>query len=233
MGIGERIAQTFGAEDAAGFLMPGERQLATYAANALVAEGETIAWIRTRHFATNRGAALGLTAEALRQVGRTAASGGLLSLTNYRLLFVAHRLNVHTGHFSVFLPTIESADREATELGAQLTVLTHTMAYLFKVADATAVGHAIAAARAAVAPADVEQMRQDVHAHPERVGDGLRRFWRADAPGLREEELMARVRAAGEARRLEEVFGVLNVVELLHPEWRAAVLDLLDLPPAP
>lgn len=230
MSISEKIVTGLGAEDAQRYLLPGETQLASLPTTALVAPDEVIGWIRHLHHPTNRGQAVAVTGQALWATAQVDQPGGLLSLTNYRLLFVSHRVNLHVGRFSVFLPTIREVTCETTELAYKMVLETTSLDYIFGAVkgDLDAFIEQITGARAALTDEQVAGLKQVVAQHLDRVGAGLHAFWRAEAGVPHEEELTRLIEEARGKRRLEEVFGVINALELLHPDLALRLLGQLN-----
>lgn len=150
-------------------------------------------------------------------------SGGHLTLTNYRLLYqTAHQPNLQTGRFSTFLPTI-------LQVFPVVRVATSFADYFFNTFHGQELVEATHRAKAALTPSDLEALRAAVRADPDKAGAGTHAFWKKDLQGVSAEDLehlaqwvrndpgdtKARV-VQGE--RPMSVFGLLNAVELLHPE---------------
>lgn len=245
MAFPETLAHAFGASDATPHLYPGEQQLLVKGVNSWIS-GHSVTVEQRRmkpeHARALAGVALlagsvatGLplsllaadgiakTALALREVPELEGVGGLLSLTTMRLCFCSHRMNFHLGRFSIFLPTIESVDVTGS-VGPALRVHTGALTYRFVAQDQEHLRDEIMAAKQALDADAVTQLRAAVRADIERAGYGLRAFFRDHADELSEERLFAAIERADQLDRLNEVYGVFNVVELLYPELVPALL---------
>jgi hypothetical protein len=104
--------------------------------------------------------------------GGKEAIGGLLYLTDRRLIFVSHALNRVVGRMSVLLPAITTATDRSGLITKKLRVTTHALALEFVV---WGVKGLIAEIERAQHVADPRSILADARADPERLGSGLER----------------------------------------------------------
>lgn len=99
--------------------------------------------------------------------------GGFLHLTNFRLIFKAHRINRLTGKLSILLPTVTAADDTSYMMVERLTVSTQTARVSFVVADPSEAAGVILQARDALSPQATGELRRLALDRPELFADGL------------------------------------------------------------
>lgn len=154
------------------------------------------------------------------------AIGGRIYLTNYRLVFKAHRFNRVRGTFSVFLPTIEEVRDASFAVTRQVTVSTAMQDFTFVVWGIPQLIDTMDECRAEFDGAYTAELATLVLAEPWKIGDGLQTVARYEALNMG----MSAARRWGDdfsavastvANMIDsrfnqaEVAGALQVVELL------------------
>lgn len=99
--------------------------------------------------------------------------GGFLHLTNFRLIFKAHRINRLTGKLSILLPTVTAAEDTSYLMVKRLTVSTQAARVGFVVADPSRAAGAILQARDNLSARVAGQLRSLALDRPELFSDGL------------------------------------------------------------
>lgn len=191
-------------------LLPGEKVLLTKSANAL---------IRIKDYGLSRFFADDL----LRLIGMKGIEGigGKLHLTNYRLLFKAHRINRLTGKFSIALPTILGVKDTSHFIMKRIEVTTVTENFEFVVWDIPELIATIDMAREELTPAKVDELRTAVVENYDKFGNGLKIVKSIEAMNkalLVTRKSGALVKLATDAGSPIELSGILNLIELLGEE---------------
>ncbi|MFE2264483.1 hypothetical protein [Streptomyces griseosporeus] len=160
------------------------------------------------------------------------AIGGRVHLTNYRLVFRAHRFNRLRGSFSVFLPSVADVRDTSFAVTRKVTVTTALQSATFVAWGVPRFIETVLACRAALGPAHQAQLARLVLAEPWKAGEGLRVAERLEqinrvlaAVRAREGDIQDAASALagvldGTYRRTD-VAGVLGIVELLQHVHRS------------
>lgn len=149
------------------------------------------------------------------------AIGGKLYLTNYRILFKAHRLNRLSGKFSIALPTIQSLKDTSRLLAKRMEVGTGTQMFEFVVWGIPELIKAVQGARDGLAPAQVEELRTAAVENYGKFGKGLKVVEGIEAMnkgllvGRKLSELAKLATGTGDP---VELSSILNLLELLSDE---------------
>lgn len=185
-------------------LMPGESLLASKFANAVITP--------TEHGLTR------LVADGLMWlVGMKdrEAIGGRLYLTNQRLLFRSHSINRLTGDIELFLPTIRTLKNTSYLWMRKCVVETASVRQEFVIWRVNAFLKKVRAAREALGPEAVRQIREAVETRSRSGGGGLHVH----------EKLEALNRAAGGKAKLKAAESKANPIRVAT---QLALLDLFD-----
>ncbi|BAY67169.1 hypothetical protein NIES22_73320 (plasmid) [Calothrix brevissima NIES-22] len=101
------------------------------------------------------------------------AIGGMLYLTNYRLLFKSHTFNRVTGKFSIFLPTVQSVRDTSQLLTKKIEVATQTQTLEFVVWGIPSLIQAIKSAADALTEQQKANIKKCMMTDYAKIGDGL------------------------------------------------------------
>lgn len=99
--------------------------------------------------------------------------GGFLHLTNFRLIFKAHRINRLTGKLSILLPTVAAAEDTSYLMVKRLTISTQAAKVSFVVGDPSKAAGAILQARDDLSPQTTGELRALALDRPDLFADGL------------------------------------------------------------
>ncbi|MFF1812749.1 hypothetical protein ACFVXW_27190 [Streptomyces sp. NPDC058251] len=153
------------------------------------------------------------------------AIGGRVYLTNYRLVFKAHRFNRVRGTFSVFLPSIEEVRDSSFAVTRQATVSTATQDLTFVVWGVPQLIDTIDQCRAEFDDAYITELATLVLAEPWKIGHGLQTVARYEALNMSLSAARMRGDFSAAATTIAnmidsrfnraEVAGALQVVDLL------------------
>jgi hypothetical protein len=140
------------------------------------------------------------------------AVGGLLYVTNYRLIFQTHEINRVQGTFDIFLPTIRNLQNKSFLFIRRIRITTGTHTYELVVSDVPALMATIEQGQHALTPSQQQHLQQLVTTHIETS------FQSPDPQGTAE----VRTREAdlevsnGEVRNGFRRLQLGNTYELLH-----------------
>lgn len=99
--------------------------------------------------------------------------GGVLYVTNYRLIFQSHQINRIRGTVSIFFPTISAIDDGSTFLSKKIFVQTQTVRTEFVVSDFDKVVFNFNRAKNALTKGELVKLQLKIKAHPEKCGNQL------------------------------------------------------------
>jgi GRAM domain len=187
-------------------LLRGEGVLRTKLANAIIRRSDYDL------------AEFGHSDRLLALVGLAGAEGigGKLYLTNYRLVFVSHAINRVTGTFSIFLSTIKQIQGDARVLKKRISVATGTSSFEFIAWGIPPFLRAVEGAKAKLTDSEVEGVREEVKANPEKVGSGLRK-----SALLGDLDIETILKLSEIVTNPLEAANALNLIELLFPNEKA------------
>ncbi|MFI0960908.1 hypothetical protein ACH4S8_05760 [Streptomyces sp. NPDC021080] len=112
------------------------------------------------------------------------AIGGRLYLTNYRLVFKAHRFNRVRGTFSIFLPCVEEVRDSSFAATRQITVHTGTQEFTFVVWGVPRLIGTVDECRSEFDDAYVADLAALAVAEPWKLGAGFRTVTRIESLNL-------------------------------------------------
>jgi len=99
--------------------------------------------------------------------------GGLLHLTNLRLIFKSHKYNRVRGKTSIFLPSVRDLKNSSFFVFKKLTVSTTSVQVDFVVSEVNDFINKIRATQDQVTPESMEMIRDVISNDPSKLGDGL------------------------------------------------------------
>jgi hypothetical protein len=153
------------------------------------------------------------------------AIGGRLYLTNYRIVFKAHRFNRLRGSYSIFLPSIEEVRDASVAVTRQATVFTAMQHFTFVVWGIPQLIETIDRCRAEFDDSYTAELAELVLAEPWKSGDGL-------AAVLHYETLNIALNAArrGGSGFTEAASAIADGIDhTFNPAQAAGALQVIDL----
>ncbi|MEH2012276.1 GRAM domain-containing protein [Nostoc sp.] len=101
------------------------------------------------------------------------AIGGMLHLTNYRLIFKSHIFNRVKGKFSIFLPTIKNLHDTSQFITKKIQVITQIEVYEFVVWDVPALIQSISYATSSLTDKQKMNIKGFIINESDKIGEGL------------------------------------------------------------
>jgi hypothetical protein len=140
--------------------------------------------------------------------------GGRLTVTNWRLLFAAHAVNMNRGYFSVFWPTVRRVADASAFVNRRIEVTTEVLSQRYVVWGIPKLLRVIEGARAP--GPDAESLSRAVEGDPRRAFSGA-----SDVGGLAGAQASFASGGLGELARLASssitVLGAIAAMELVAP----------------
>ncbi|MHC5825823.1 MAG: GRAM domain-containing protein, partial [Nostoc sp.] len=140
------------------------------------------------------------------------AIGGMLHLTNYRLIFKSHIFNRVKGKFSIFLPTIKNIHDTSQFLTKKIEVITQIQVYEFVVWDVPALIQYINFAISSLTDKQKMNIKGFIINESDKIGDGLQFSKVMDKIALNITDIVGPVSEI--AQEPLSLSSILNIIEL-------------------
>lgn len=147
------------------------------------------------------------------------AIGGILHLTNYRLIFKSHIFNRVKGKFSIFLPTIKNLHDRSQFLTKKIEVITQIQIYEFVVWDIPALIQSINFAKSSLTDKQKINIKEFIINESDKIGDGLQFSKVMDKIALNITDIVSPVsEIAQEPLSLSSILNILELWTILEKE---------------